>query len=161
MRRRSVMPAQYEINSRNAKKKLAELIKRNFTNRDYIITFVYSKRKNTADIEDVKNDIKNLFRRLKRLYLNWYKELKYIWIIKNHQKHGIYLRILMTGGVPQALEDEFFTSGHIDVKHIDGNIDAYVVYELEKEPLTYRRWSCSKNLKKSFKAKGGEKWKHG
>ncbi len=161
MRRRSVIPAQAVINCRNAKKKLAELIKCNFTNRDYIITFAYYKRKKAADICEVKKDLQNLFRRLKRLYSNWYKELKYIWIIKTHQKHGIYLRIIMSGDLSSALEDDFFSSGRIDVRNLTGNIDAYVEYELEKSPPTYRRWSCSKNLKKPIEVAGGEKWSRG
>ena len=138
------------INDTNAKKKLIDLLERNFDKTDYYITFVYNEEDKPKNKADAIKDVKNTFRRIKRLYKQLNKPLKYIWIMKHDTKNGLYFRFFMSKGIIPDILQQIIGKGQIFVKPMDYFFPALVYYELSGAPLLYRRWSCSKNLEREI-----------
>lgn len=135
---------QTEINRHNSKKRLACLISANFSAEDYCITFVCGG--NNQEKQAIKN-ISNTFRRIKRLYARAGKTPRYIWIMKYDKICGVYFRILITKEIEAIELKTAFKNGNITIEHFGNNIHGFVLLEFNDKPITYRRWSCSKNLK--------------
>ena len=133
------------INNRNAKKKLISLILSNFNSKDYFITFICGEE--YKEEKQAVKEIQNTFRRIKRMYANSGKTLKYIWIMKHNNEIGLYFRILISKGIEHLSLQRAFPNGKISLRALNIDVQSLVLCELRDAPITYRRWSCSKNLK--------------
>ena len=151
-KRKPTSEVQQRLNDENARKKLSRQVHTNFTKRDYALTLTYDEDLLPNDENEAKKDIQNFMRRAKRLYKKLGIDLKYIWIMEKSEKTGrIHFHTFMTGGADRTQIEELWRKGYANSKSLrftkDG-VEGLVVYSLKDKPLTYRRWSGSKNLKK-------------
>lgn len=150
-KRKPSTETQTRLNAENAERKLLRLVHTNFQNKDYMVTFTYDNKHNPEDIDAAKKDIQNFFRRAKRLYAKSDIELKYIWVLEEGEKSGrIHFHTFMTGGVDRTELESLWGYGYANSRALQFTEEgvAGLVHYLTKNKVTYRRWSCSKNLKK-------------
>ncbi len=150
-RKKPTSDVQTRLNAENAKKKLLRLVHTNFKRNDYELTFTY-KDEHRPDTEDeAKKHIQNFFRRAKRLYKKNGIDLKYIWVMEKAETGNIHFHAFLSGGVDRTTIEELWGFGYANsqaLKFDKNGVAGLVYYDLKDKPLTYRRWSCSKNLKK-------------
>ncbi len=151
-RKKPTSDVQAKLNAENAKKKLLRLVHTNFTWKDYELTFTYKDKYRPDDEETAKKHIQNFFRRAKRLYKRNGIDLKYIWVMERAEQTGkIHFHAFLSGGVDRTAIEELWGFGYANsqaLKFDENGVAGLVYYDLKDKPLTYRRWSCSKNLKK-------------
>lgn len=150
-KRKPTSETQAKLNAENAERKLLRLVHTNFADKDYEITLTYDNVNMPTDIDAAKKDIQNFFRRAKRLYSKSDIELKYIWIMEEGEKSGrIHFHTFMSGGVDRTELELLWGMGYANSRALQFNEEgvAGLVHYLMKNKVTYRRWSCSKNLKK-------------
>lgn len=156
-RRKPTSEVQEKLNSENARRQLLRLVRTNFNENDISLTLTYKDEHITDDVEKAKKDIQNFFRRVKRLYKKAQKELKYVWIMERAKKTGrIHFHIFMPGGVDRTEIEKTWGLGWANSRSLvfDKTGLAGLVYYVTKDaPLLYRRWSCSKNMKKPIERK--------
>ncbi len=151
-KRNPTSETQAKLNAENAKRKLVRLVHTNFRQKDYEVTFTYDKEHIPIDETTAKKDIQNFFRRAKRLYFKKDIELKYIWVMERGERTDrIHFHAFMSGGVDRTELEQLWGCGYANTKALkftENGVAGLVHYDLKDKPLTYRRWSCSKNLKK-------------
>ena len=142
---------QKRLNNENALKKLMRLVHTNFVRNDYEATFTYTDKHRPDDEATAKKQIQNFFRRAKRFYKKHDIELKYIWVMERSEKTGnIHFHAFMSGGVDRTQLEELWGFGYLNtvaLKFNEKGVAGLVAYDIS-DRLLYRRWSCSKNLKK-------------
>ncbi|TWW13146.1 hypothetical protein LABALGNA3A7_09520 [Dellaglioa algida] len=159
-RKRVSLPKQKNLNDKNAKRYLLQLVNGNFDNRDLHVSLTYSDEFLPKTIEDAKKEVTNYLRRLaarrKKLGL---EPLKYIVITEGtRDKNDGYLKrvhhhIIMNGGIDRdEVEDVWSkkkkTMGWVNARKIQTNengAEALAIY-LTKDPQGKKRWSSSRNL---------------
>ena len=143
---------QKKLNERNAKRKLSRLVHCNFRPRDYAVTFTYEDGRCPETEQEAKKQIQSFLRRARYLYKKQELCLKYIWVMERAESTGrIHFHAIMSGGVDRTQLEELWGHGYANIQSLkfNGNgIEGLVQYILKDKPLTYRRWSCSKNLDK-------------
>ena len=150
-KRKPTSETQAKLNAENAERKLLRLVHTNFKNKDYMVTFTYDNKHIPPDIDAAKKNIQNFIRRAKRLYARADVEFKYIWIMEEGEKNGrIHFHTFMSGGVDRTELEALWGYGYANSRALQFTEDgvAGLVHYLTKNRVTYRRWSCSKNLKK-------------
>lgn len=150
-KRKPSSEVQKKLNERNAQRKLSRLVHTNFKNRDYAVTFTYTNDCRPVDEQSAKRDIQNFMRKARRIYKKADKELKYIWVLECSEKTGkIHFHTIMSGGVDRTQLEEMWGKGYANIQSLkfDENGVEGIVHYFLKDKLTYRRWSCSKNLEK-------------
>ena len=134
------------INQNTAERKCARLIHANFTNDDYCIGFDYSPLYEPSHIGQVKKDIKNFLRRLKRRYDKLGVELKYIYSIE--QASRFHIHVILNNGMSRDEIEKCWGMGHANADRLQ--FSEFGVMDLanyvQKQRLTYRRWVSSRNL---------------
>lgn len=137
---------QERINQNTAERKCARLIHANFTGDDYCIGLDYSTLFEPATLRQVKKDIKNFLRRLKRKYFKVGVELKYIYSIEQASRFHIHL--ICNNGMSRDDIEKCWGMGHANAKKLQ--FSEFGVMDLanyvQKQRLTYRRWVSSRNL---------------
>lgn len=151
-RRRPTKAVQEKLNAKNARRQLLRTVRANFKNGDIFMTLTYTEKNITDNIEKAKRDIQNFFRRMKRLYKKSEKELKYVWIMERAKKTGrIHFHIFCSGGVDRDAIEKTWGLGWANSRSLvfdETGLSGLVYYVTKDMPLMYRRWSCSKNMKK-------------
>lgn len=151
-KRKPSREVQARLNEENSKKKLLRLVNTNFEDEDLEVTLTYSADNLCDDEERARKDVQNFFRRLKRKYDNAGAELKYIWIMERGKKSGkIHFHCYVTKGIDRTELEKTWGFGYANTKALvfdDKGLAGLVYYNSKDKPLTYRRWSCSKNLEK-------------
>lgn len=150
-KRKPTSETQMRLNEENARKKLSRLVHTNFSKNDFTITFTYDEDKLPNDIQTAKKDMQNFMRRLKRLYNKNKINLKYIWVLEESKTGRMHFHAFITGGADRTEIEKLWHKGYANSKALrftkDG-VEGLVAYSLKSKPLTYRRWSASKNLEK-------------
>ncbi len=153
VKRKPSSETQARLNEENAKKKLSRLVHTNFTKKDIALTLTYDEDKLPADVDFAKKDIQNFMRRLKRLYKKIKINIKYIWVLEESASGRIHFHVFASGGADRTEIENLWQKGYANSKSLrftkDG-VEGLVIYSLKSKPLTYRRWSCSKNLEKPY-----------
>lgn len=156
-RRKPTSEIQEKLNFENAKRQLLRLLRTNLKPGDIFLTLTYTEKNITDDVERAKKDIQNFFRRLKRLYKKVQESLKYIWIMERARKTGrIHFHVFMSGGVDRTEIEKTWGLGWANSRSLvfdQTGLAGLVYYVLKDAPLLYRRWSCSKNMKKPVERK--------
>lgn len=136
------------INQNTAERKCARLIHANFGGNDYCVGFDYSPLYEPSDIEQVRKDVKNFLRRLKRKYDRAGVELKYIYSIE--QASRFHIHMILNNGRSRDEIEKCWGMGHANADRLQfsefGVLD--LAKYVQKQRLTYRRWVSSRNLVK-------------
>lgn len=82
-------------NQKNKEKKIRRLIKKNFGENDYWLTFTYRAKERPPDMETAKQDITKFLRKLKREYKKRDSELKYIVCAEIGSRGGIHHHMII------------------------------------------------------------------
>lgn len=139
---------QRKLNEKNAELSLRRKVHSNFTEQDYGLHLTYEEQPET--IEEAKKDMQNFIRRAKRLYKkNGIENLKYLWVIeKGGQSGRVHFHLFISGGVDRTELERTWGKGYANSKCLvfGENGVAGLVHYVVKDRVTYRRWSCSKNL---------------
>ena len=134
------------INQNTAERKCMRLIHANFTGDDYCIGLSYSALFEPFHIGQVKKDIKNFLRRLKRRYFKLGVELKYIYSIEQASRFHIHL--ICNNGMTRDEIEKCWGMGYANADRLQ--FSEFGVMDLsnyvQKQRLTYRRWVSSRNL---------------
>lgn len=142
--------AQKRLNRKNSIKLFRNEVELNFDENDYVVHLTYAEE--PVSLEDAKKDIRNFFRRLKRIYeRQCLPELKYIWIAERGLENGrLHFHSIITGGLSPKEIEHIWGKGEVKADNLcfGPNGVAELVYYLSKAPETFRRWNGSKNLVK-------------
>lgn len=150
---------QYNLNQKNATKKLIRIINTNFVAGDILIHPTYRADEMPETLEEVIKDVQNYFRRIK----NYRKKhrlppAKYIYVVEcKHGKwhwHGIMSSIDRDVAEKLWKHGDFTNAARFQPTAKEGG-EAFARY-ISKKPCGSRRWNCSKNLKQpTVKTKDG------
>lgn len=142
---------QERLNAENAAKKLTRLIHTNFTNNDYALHLTYVDSLLPADEDEAKKDIKKFLRRLRSMYKKANIELKYIAVTEKGKRSArLHHHLIISGGVNRDDIENLWEKGYANADRLrftkDGvaGLSNYIV----KQPLFFKRWTSSRNLKK-------------
>ncbi len=150
-KRKPTTEIQARLNEENAKKKYIRLIHSNFKNKDYELTLTYDEDSRPESEEEAKKDIQRFFRRVRTIYKKLGIEFKYIWTMERSSTGKIHFHIFMSGGADRTELEDIWKKGYANTKSLKfskNGVAGLAHYTLKDKPLTYRRWSGSKNLKK-------------
>ena len=149
--------AQAKLNEHNAEQKLIRILNANFTNRDIEIHLTYNDENLPGTPDEVKRDVQNFLRRVKRLRERLgLPELKYV-VVPSGGIDGtrFHIHITMSGGVDRSALEELWGFGYANSKRLQFNengvegLARYVArqFSTHKDELPFgKRWSASKNL---------------
>lgn len=157
--------AKREINKNKEALKMMRYTCLNFTaGRDWFIGLDMGGAPPTR--EKLKQALAKFLRDMRREYRRLGLELKYIWVIEEHDKDGAGVRphahmILNSAGFDErnrprdfAIFDRCWTAGSWTAKRLDGSDDMfrdtaeYMLKTYKHKPTNARSWSHSKNLTK-------------
>ena len=160
--RRNVTPEQMKkVNIRNAILKCERLIRCNFKDGDYHLTFTYSKinwgQKGPTD-KQAKKEYNKFMRKLRNHYKKIKKEFKYI-AVTEYESNRIHHHIILEKIDVSILQEFWCVNGnvHITPLYADGDYKQLAEYlvketrEKRENPTIHmfkKRWNSSKNLKK-------------
>ena len=155
---------QARLNASRAKKKLERLLHTNFTSNDYALHLTYDNNCLPEGAEQAQKDVQNYLRRLRRFYKNNGLELKYVSVTEKGKKSGrIHHHIIINGGADRTQIEELWHKGYANSRKLRftknglAGLSSYIV----KQPLLFKRWTCSRNLKKPLERKNDYKYSTG
>lgn len=135
---------------------LRRLIKWNFGKYDYWMTITYRKGDRPA-WEQMKKDVTDLIKKVRKRYRKLGKELKYIYRLQIGKRGGPHVHILVnriqtenTG--TDMIFTELWTKGHINIRSVNdtggfADLAEYIAKPLEEwEPEGVKRYHPSRNL---------------
>ena len=103
-----------------------------------------------------KKDLRNFFRRVRRLYKAAGVEFKYISVTEKGSRSGrVHHHLIVTGGVSRDDLEALWAAGRANTKRLqfdDNGLVGLAVY-MTKQKLYFRRYNCSRNLKDPDKTK--------
>jgi len=143
------------INLRNAERKMRLLLNTNFIDGDYNITLTYNTDGPPPIWEQAKQDWRRFLRRLRKLYADAGRELKWLVVTAIGKRHGrLHHHLICSAGVPLgdiqlAWELGKVRAGVLDTEGQYGGLAHYLVNQKRAAPSEgehVQRWSCSRNL---------------
>lgn len=169
-KKKESLPAQRNLNDKNARRKLVRLGETNFGRNDISLTLTYSDEMLPATIEEAEKEVENYIRRVRRRRKKeGAEDLKYI-LITAYTEEGpegeevpvrIHHHILMNQGLDRDIVEDLWRKrrrkgekegrsiGYANADRIqpdrNNGIAALLTY-LVKNPTGKRRWTCSQNL---------------
>lgn len=163
------IPAQRNLNNKNARRKFLQLAETNFGKNDYSVTVTYNNEFLPDTIEEAEKEVTNYIRRIKRrMKKEGLEDLKYMIVTSSRDdKEGkpvrIHHHILMSGGLDRDIVEDLWRKrkrqgekegrsiGYVNCDRIqpDANsgIAALCTY-LSGNPTQKRRWRSSQNLER-------------
>ena len=154
-------PKQQNLNDKNARRRLMQIVKSNFKQEDYYISPSYSSKNLPETIEDAEHQVQLYLRRLKTRYKKEGLEFKYIFITEHGGKKGrIHHHILIPGGLDRDEIEKCWRLGRCNVKRIqedENGIEALANY-LTKDPAGKKRWKSSQGLVRPWVTTSDDKY---
>lgn len=153
-----------KVNQRNAEKNLRRIINANFKKNDLHLVFTYEKDKRPTP-EGAKADLRNLMRRMKRIYEKAGLEFKYINSTEFGKRGAVHFHVLVPF-IDMRLINDTWENGKIRPTMLDGRknhakLAHYIVEEtsarLKRDGITGKRYNASRNLIKPQQRKKVEK----
>lgn len=150
---------QQRVNERLNLRKLAGLMNNNFTDdTGMLVTFTYAKEKRAMNTEDMQTDIRNLLKKLRKVFIKAKEVLKYIYVKERGSKGAAHIHMVMSNCSLTALK-QCWDKGFVQVKPLNSDNDytAIAKYFLKYSRKTIntdggqvigKRWSSSRNLVK-------------
>ena len=167
-KQQAITAAKREINKRQEELKMMRYICLNFrAGRDWFLGLDVAGEPPTRD--EVKQHLSKFLRDMRREYKRHGKELKYIWVIEEHDREGLGVRMhahliinalgFDADGRPldHAAFAKCWTAGDYTARRLDGADDVfrdtceYMLKTYKDKPHGARCWSHSKNLIKPDK----------
>lgn len=141
---------QARLNEKNAVKKLTRLLHLNFTENDLVIGLDYTEECKPFSDDQMKKDLQNYVRRIKRLYNTYSEELKYIAVSERSETGRAHFHITINRtSVSEALIRDKWTFGRTEIEPLQFDENGIVGWSryITKSKLFTKRWCASKNLK--------------
>lgn len=144
--------AQEKINKKRREKKLTRLLNTNFQKNDYHIVLDYEKEKRPDNIDQMKNDIKQFLKKLRKEYKNINSELKYIHVPERGKRGALHHHLVINNIDPSVLT-KIWNKGRVHINLLDAtgqykDLACYLLKYTDKEKLNSKAWNSSRNLKK-------------
>lgn len=148
--------AQKRVNSRQAIKKLTWILNENFDGTSLYVTWSYAKEKRPPGKEELRKDIDDLLRYLRKAYQKAGKQLKYVWVAEVGTRGAAHIHMVLNA-IDTSVLKKAWDKGYITIKPMDDSgqyrrLAGYLIKYSEKtmhtcEGFTGRRYNSSKNLK--------------
>lgn len=170
-RKKVTVPKQKNLNDKNARRYLMQLLNSNFTEEDMHVTCTYKMGEHPDTVEEAETEARNFIRRVSYLRKKMGLDpVKYVLITELTFKHEMLIRvhhhIVMNGGIERDDIENLWRKkrkkgqkkgdkiGRINADRLqpDENGLAALAAYLTKEPNRKKRWSCSQNLKRPMEA---------
>lgn len=176
-RKRVTAPKQKNLNDKNARRYLIQLMNSNFTEKDLHVTCTYKMGEHPDTVEEAETEARNFIRRVN--YLRKKKGLdpiKYILVSEMTYKNEMLIRvhhhIVMSGDLERDEVEDLWRKkrkkgqkkgekiGRINADRLqpDENGLAALAAYLTKEPNRKKRWSSSQNLKRPMELTNDRKY---
>ncbi|MFL8969337.1 hypothetical protein ACKA04_04610 [Helcococcus kunzii] len=162
--------SQKNLNNKNAKRKLNQLIETNFSNEDYFLTLTYNDKFLPSNLKDAEKELRNFIRRLKRRYKKADINLKYVYVTAFTEKNNndlqndndeieivrVHHHLVISGGLDRDEIEETWkkkndSMGYANTKKLQPDINkglSDLVGYMINQPSNRRRWNCSQNLER-------------
>ncbi len=165
-RKRETQPKQNNLNDKNARRYLNQLINGNFKKNDYHVTCTYREEFLPETLEDAEKEVRNFLRRISYRMKKANQELKYILVTEYSTKREsdkpvrIHHHITINQGLSRDDIENLWTKpkekgkkhresiGFINTDRLqpdENGLSALSNY-LAKHPRGKKRWSSSRNL---------------
>lgn len=139
------------INQRDAESKLDRLIKLNFREGDLALHLTLRE---PVELPEAVRLLRAYLRRVRRIYKKAGVDLKYVYVLERGGHGRIDMHLVLNAGPLSRDELEAqWAEGYANARRLqwdEKGVSAFVGYitkaRRRKRRVTYRRWSCSKNL---------------
>lgn len=157
-RRKPTTQIQQRLNQRHTEAKLRRLLHTNFTASDLFVTLTFDDAHLPSSVEEAQKLLQNFLRRLKRRYAKLSAELKYVYILEKGEEHGrFHAHMVVSSGLGQEDLAILWTMGEVSAARLqfdENGLAALAKYFTKGDaknggkPITWKRWSASRNLEK-------------
>ena len=158
-REKITLPKQARLNEKKARRLFEQILKANFTGKDYHVTLTYDRWHLPETIEDGEKQVRNYIRRAnRRRTKQGLPPMRYVLITegvtgKNGQVKRLHHHLVAEGGLSRDEMEELWSLrgkriGYANADRLqpdEAGLTAIAKY-LTKEPAGKKRWSCSRNL---------------
>lgn len=153
--------AQKRLNAKRAESKLRVLIHENFGRGDYAVRLDYARMREklgrNPSEEEARHEMEKYLRRLRRLYRVAGKEMRWLYVTEVGRKSGkVHHHMLISGGIERDEIERQWKAGYGNTERLqfcETGLRGLVHY-IVKEPITRRRWACSRNLRRPVEDRG-------
>lgn len=144
-------------NLKQCEERLRWKLNTNFSENDLLVTLSYSKENGnkTRTAEQMKEDKRLFFRKLRKCYRDAGRELKFVYVAEIGPLGSRHHHAVLSGIDPKLIKD-CWPYGFVDFKYLDssGNYKKIASYFIKYSEKTFRtvgklagqRYSCSRNL---------------
>lgn len=153
-RKRITTEQQQKVNDRQLVRKLTRILNANFDEECYYITFSY-KKENRPSIEELKIHKRELLKRIRKLYKQNGKELKYVETAERGERGATHIHMVVNYIDIRALK-KIWKYGYVTAKPLDDTgqyrrLAEYFVKYFQKtrgtnQSIQKKAYSCSRNL---------------
>lgn len=147
--------AQKKVNLRQAERKLTRKINANFCPDDWYLTLEYKKDARPETKEELQKHVQDFLRKLRKLYKDEGKVLKYIWVAEIGSRGAVHVHMLISE-IDINKVKKMWKHGGIHFQNLwdDGNYRKLAEYFIKYSEKTLnttgelqgKRWNASKNL---------------
>ena len=142
-------PKQKDLNDKNARRYMVQLIKSNFGDGDIHLVLTYRPDTEPKDIEAAEYQVQLFIRRLKTRYKKVGLKLQYLFITEQGSRKGkIHHHVLIKQGIDRDEIEKCWKLGFANARRIQENengIEQLANY-LQKETAGKKRWKSSQGL---------------
>ena len=142
-------PKQQNLNDKNARRYLGQLIKSNFEKDDLHLLLSYDRKNMPATIEEAEHYVQLYLRRLKTRYKKAGLKLQYVFVTEQGKRNGrIHHHVLIKRGIDRDEIEKCWKLGFADARRLQENergIEQIANY-LQKESAGKKRWKSSQGL---------------
>lgn len=154
-------PKQQNLNDKNARRYLVQLIKSNFAQDDIHLVLTYQTDTEPEDIEKAEHQVQLFIRRLKTRYKKAGLKLQYIFITEQGSRKGkIHHHVLLKQGIARDEIEKCWKLGFANARRIQENengIEQLANY-LQKETAGKKRWKSSQGLTRPWVTTSDDKY---
>lgn len=160
---------QQKVNDRQLVKRLTRILNANFNDSCYYVTFSY-KKENRPNMEGLKQHKRELLKKMRKLYKDSGKELKYIETAEVGERGAVHIHMVVNDIDIRKLQS-LWKYGWITVKPLDSSgqyrrLAEYFIKYFQKtrgtdSQIQKKAYNCSRNLVRPEpikKAMGGNKF---
>ena len=152
---RETTEKQQQINDRQLEKKLTRIINASFDGDSWYITLTYKTENRPKDAEELKRHIREFLKRLRKVYKQEGRELKYIETAEVGERGAMHIHILVNDIDTRKIA-RLWDKGFINAKPLDSSgqyrkLAAYFIKYAQKtrktcEAIQKKAYNCSRNL---------------
>lgn len=148
--------AQKAVNLQKSVRELTRILNANFWKNDYYITADYTKENRPLSNIVMKNDARELFKKLRKVYKGAEVVMKYVYVAEVGERGALHHHFVISGGVDISKIKEVWKKGWITVKPLSDTgqyrrLAEYFVKWSNKainttKEIHGKRWNGSRNL---------------